>query len=175
MKLLDGVKADAVLSPDGVYRYALTRDWFPKARGHVLWIMLNPSTADADQDDATIRKVQKFSRAWGYDGVTVVNLFAYRAREPKDLQLAWVGGTDIVGPGNDATIEAYASAKGVGLIVAAWGANPMVRMDARGWEVQKLILGQGGPIHALDLTVGKEPRHPLYLKDSLEPRVWRAR
>ena len=57
MKLLEGVKPNATISPDGRYRYVLTRDWFPKRRmGHVLWIMLNPSTASALIDDPTIRR-----------------------------------------------------------------------------------------------------------------------
>jgi hypothetical protein len=78
LPLLPGVTARAEVSADGVYRYRLSRWWTEGITG-VTWIMLNPSTASADVDDATIRKCQKFARAWGYGGISVFNIFALRS------------------------------------------------------------------------------------------------
>jgi hypothetical protein len=78
---MSDVKSSAVLSPDGVYRYRLDRVWGAGPR--VLFVMLNPSTADATQDDPTLRRCLGFARDWGYGSLTVANLYAYRARGPQ--------------------------------------------------------------------------------------------
>lgn len=167
LKLLDGVKADATLSPCRKYRYSLHRDWFPKSgNGSVLWIMLNPSTADADEDDPTIRKCQKFARTWGYDGIIVVNLFAYRTPHPEDLRMV-----DAVGPGNDAVLAAFFGAESVGLVVAAWGAYSHLRN--RDAAVIALAGRVHRPLHALKLTKNGKPWHPLYVPNGTEPVVFR--
>ena len=70
----------AGISECGCYRYWLTRTWNPR-RATLCWVLLNPSTADADRDDPTIRRCQGFARSWGYGGIVVVNLFAYRATD----------------------------------------------------------------------------------------------
>lgn len=85
----------AVISEDGLYRYRLDRRWGYGPR--VAWIMLNPSTADSEAEDATSRRVQAFSRRWGFSALTVVNLYAWRATDPTDLWTA----QDPVGPEND--------------------------------------------------------------------------
>lgn len=77
----------AGLSPCGLYRFWLTRCWAP-AKPCALFIMLNPSTADHEQDDATIRKCIGFARRWGMGSIRVANLFAYRATKPDDLKRA---------------------------------------------------------------------------------------
>ena len=74
----------AILSDCGKYRYSLTRNW-DSEKPKVLFIMLNPSTADADNDDPTIRRCINFAKYWGYGGLHVCNLFAYRATNPKEL------------------------------------------------------------------------------------------
>ena len=75
----------AEISPCGLYRYSLTRKW-EAWKGTVNFIMLNPSTADAQEDDPTIRRCIGFAKAWGYGGIVVTNLFAYRATNPKELK-----------------------------------------------------------------------------------------
>src|SRR5262245_13227298 len=108
-------QSSAELSPCGRYRYALTRTWGDPKKV-VCWVMLNPSTADADQDDPTIRRCLGFSRAWGAGGLVVVNLFALRATDPDQLRIA----ADPVGPDNDSHLSTAAFGR---LVVAAWGAR----------------------------------------------------
>ena len=95
---------DAFLSKDGLYRYALWRVWddsVPQA----MFIGLNPSTAEESNDDKTLRRCISFSKAWGYGGVCMANLFAFRATDPDDMKLA----RDPVGPENDSWIIQLAS------------------------------------------------------------------
>ena len=79
--------SEAVISQDERHRYSLTRRWGNGPRV-CCWIMLNPSTADATTDDPTIRRCVRFTQAWGYDALTVVNLYAWRATDPADLRNA---------------------------------------------------------------------------------------
>lgn len=177
MDLLDGVKANATMSLDGRYRYVLTRDWFPKSgEGAVLWIMLNPSTADATQDDPTLRRVQHFSRSWGYDGATVVNLFAYRTSRPAELRSVPDPGP--VGPANDDVIETMMEAHGVGLVIAAWGAAPYRTHPGRVSRVRQLAHRARRPLHCLGVTAKGAPIHPLArgryrVSDDTQPSLWR--
>lgn len=175
MRLVDGVKADAVLSPCGTYRYMLTRDWWPKDRGHVLFVMLNPSTADATVDDPTVRKCATFARLWGYDGISIVNLFAYRATRPADLEAATTArpAIDIVGPANDDLIEVLLDAAGIGLVVAAWGAHRIAH--GRGRWLRRRAAELEVPLHVLGFTQHADPRHPLYCRADTEPTVWETR
>ena len=78
-------EAGALLSSCGTYRYRLWRYWHTE-REPLIFIMLNPSTADAMQDDPTIRKCIGFAKRLGFGGIEVVNLFAYRATDPRDLR-----------------------------------------------------------------------------------------
>lgn len=124
------VTRNAELSPCGLYRYWLWRKWSDGGK-RVTFVMLNPSTADALMDDPTIRKCVGFAKRLGFDELFVVNLFAYRATEPKELQR--VGWRIAEGPANDnhtATACMLAS-----LVIAAWGAtdfrNAMVAYRAR--------------------------------------------
>lgn len=122
----------ARLSPCGQYRYTLDRDWLGDGRrGRLVWVMLNPSTADATIDDNTIRRCIRFSERWGYDGLIVVNLFALRSTNHTLL----AAHPDPVGPDNDQAIaEACAVAADV---IAGWGAHPMA--GPRGLAVAELV------------------------------------
>ena len=80
-----GMKKHAIISQDDKYRYQLSRIW-EEEKPKVLFIMLNPSTADADVDDPTIRRVVNFAKSWGYGGVFVGNLYAFRSTDPKGLR-----------------------------------------------------------------------------------------
>lgn len=165
------ITRDAHLSTDGVYRYSLTRRWNEPMPDRLpvldLWIMLNPSTADADQDDPTIRRCIAFSRGWGADGLRVVNLFALRSTDPAAL----LRHPDPIGPRNDATLAllARASRELGGRVVCAWGAHSMAAERAR--TVQHLI----GDAVCLGTTKAGAPRHPLYVRGDTAPVVWSIR
>lgn len=140
---------DAIIDATGQYRYSLCRCWEPTLPG-VCWVMLNPSTADATQDDPTIRRCISFARGWGYGSLEVVNLFAYRAPLPADLRCA----RDPVGPENDQYLVG-ASAR-ADLVIAAWGANG--GLLSRDRKALPLL----GSLHCLGTTRSGFPRHPLY-------------
>ncbi len=148
----------ATLSPDGLYRYRLRRAW--GVDNWVNFIMLNPSTADADQDDPTIRRCIGFARRWGYDGLIVTNLYAYRATKPKVLRTV----ADPVGPDNDTHLLACSLDRPV---VAAWGANAD---PARVAAVLELLPGD---IYTLGLTKDGQPRHPLYVRADTDVTLYR--
>lgn len=170
----------AVISDDQKFRYRLWRDLggyqaplFHNAhtphqdhRGAVLFIMYNPSTADASQDDPTIRRCINFAQAWGYGRLEVVNLFAFRAADPGVLTTAHKAGWDVVGPVNDQHVQ-----RAIGdaaLVVCAWGNAIQSWKQARA----RHVLGMVKHPHALGLTKGGQPRHPLYVRKHVEPRAW---
>ena len=144
----------AVLSADGLYRYRLWRIW-DDLRPLMVWVMLNPSTADADVDDPTIRKCMSFAKAHRHGGIIVVNLFAWRATDPKALPTV----TDPIGPENDEHIHWAVKAPLMATVVAAWGANKFAAKRAA--RVKTMIRGYGRPLHCFRQTA--TPWHPLYL------------
>lgn len=159
------MKRGAVIAQDRRYRYNLTREWGGEG-GRVCWIMLNPSTADGEKDDATIRRCIDYSQRWGYSSLVVVNLFAYRSTDPRHLRRRLMFGDDIVGPDNDEWITKEAKASE--LLVAAWGVNG--RLEDR--DVEVIMLLQPRPLHALATTVAGHPSHPLRLSKSLTPVLY---
>lgn len=156
------IERSAAMSPDGVYRYTLGRKWADPVGGAVCWIMLNPSTADAEQDDPTIRRCMNFSESWGYDSLIVVNLFAFRATKPADMKAA----ADPIGPQNDDAI--WLAAKSCAIAVAAWGEHGKHRN--RAGAVRQLLIDHGVPLYYLDRSGSGQPKHPLYLPGDLTPK-----
>jgi hypothetical protein len=149
----------ALISRCGRYRYTLQRSWSGAPLGVVNWVMLNPSTADAQADDPTIRRVVNFARAWDFGGLVVTNLFALRSTDPKRLRRA----RDPIGPENDRhLVEA-----------ATWGAHGSYL--GRDRAVLRLLRANGIEPHALQLTNGGYPAHPLYLRADLKPFSLEAR
>lgn len=153
----DYIKRNAEISECGKYRYMLRRIWEPDGR-LVHWIMLNPSTADASIDDPTIRRCMGFARAWGYGGIYVSNLFAYRTTDPSLLPLL---NEECVGPDNDRWIGFAIRCP---LIVCAWGAHPKAAVRAR--SVLDMLRSENAVPHCLGTTKDGHPRHPLYVKSS---------
>jgi hypothetical protein len=178
------IDAGADISPCGRYRYRLWREWrgvaspenwewfgFKDGRGvecgepkSVLFVMLNPSTADGEKDDATIRRCVGFAKAWKYDRMEVVNLYAFRATKPRDL---WAAGEAKHAPRNQEVIAK--AARHAGIIIAAWGAHGAEGDQGgivRGWMYDP-------DVYHLGLTKEGHPRHPLYLPGDAKPELMR--
>lgn len=141
------------------YRYALWRRW-NDGDNFMLLIGLNPSTADHRQDDPTIRRCMGFARDWGYAGLCVANLFAYRATYPKDLFAA----EDPVGPKNDQWLRKLACQ--ADLVVAAWG--NLGHHQNRAHQVAATL----DNLHAIRVNASGDPAHPLYLPKHLRAHPW---
>lgn len=149
------MRGGATFDATGAYRYHLWREW-NASLPPVTFVMLNPSTAGAEQDDPTVRRCLGFARDWGYGRLEVVNLFAYRATSPRELLAA----ADPVGCGNEAWVARAAS---LGQIVVAWG-NAGMRAPAR---LRSPLLTR--TTTCLGLTRFGQPRHPLYVRGTAQP------
>ncbi len=149
----------AAFSSCRTYRYALWRIWQPQ-EPQLLFIGLNPSTADEQADDPTIRRCLGYAQDWGYGGITVANLFACRTSDPAVLRAE----EDPVGPENDRWLQVLADQ--AGLVVAAWGNHGMFRGR---WKEVAAIFSE---LHCLELTRLAQPRHPLYTRKSSLPIRW---
>jgi hypothetical protein len=161
---------NAVFSPDRRFRYILRRDLRDLGRAvplrPVVFLMLNPSTADETKLDPTLRRCRAFSIAWGGSEMVIVNLFALRSPYPKDL---WADGVaDPIGPQNDDAIR-YAVDYGLGnggRVIAGWGNH------GRYMDRQETILGwYPRELECLAWNEkGGTPKHPLYISGDAEPR-----
>lgn len=163
----------AVLSDCGQYRYMLSRTWSPAAP-RALFVLLNPSTADATIDDPTVRRCIGFAHAWGCGGLNIVNVFALRATDPREL---WSARWDRrVGPDNDRYI-ASAIASSDGALVVGWGrieppaiSRELVR--ARVAAVLDLLRASRREVHCLGVNQDGSPKHPLYLPTAVRPQAF---
>lgn len=155
------VIGSAVVSECGAFRYFLTRTLVPLVGNGrpMLFVMLNPSTADASKDDPTIRKCLGFAKRLGFGEINVVNLFAYRATDPADLAR---GGWQ-VGPDNSYHVRAATQrvTEAGGVVVCAWGAHARGRREAS--ECLAMLRSLGVVPHALRLLSDGTPAHPLML------------
>jgi hypothetical protein len=165
------VESSAVLSDCRRYRYELRRRFADGPT--VLFIGLNPSTADEHADDPTIRRCLAFAKRWGYGQLVMANLYAWRCTDPRHLASAaedpvgemveverghWLNRNDVV---------LHRLAREADLRIAAWGAHlgPYVHRSA---EAMDLV----GGLHVLGLTKGLAPRHPLYMPAATDPVRW---
>jgi hypothetical protein len=164
MGLVGSLVREARLSDCRRYRYTLGRRWGDKEK-RVTWIMLNPSVADAEIDDATIKKCMKFTERLGHDSMMVVNLFAYRATDPEEL----VGVEDPVGPENGHWVRQ--ACHQAPLIIAAWGAIKKQLLGAAR-AIFGIIGKEGYVLKCLGKTKNGMPRHPLYLRDDSKLLGW---
>ncbi len=161
----EAIERAAWISPCGRYRHALGRHW-DRSLGFVLFIGLNPSTADAEKDDPTIRKCMGFARRWGLGGIEMCNLFDWRATDPKKLPRKQIAVSEF----NDPTLRCrVANAQRV---IAAWGRVPWA--SARIKEVFRAAFSDEKRWDALGLTkpdrAGEQfPRHPLYMPYAAQP------
>jgi len=156
---LDNMNKSAVISECKKYRYSLVREW--ASNRPCCFIGLNPSTADAGNDDQTIRRCIGFAREWGCGSLHMYNLFAYRATDPAAMFSARKKGVDIVGPRNDEFLESVMDSGA--LIIAAWGTHGSQSETGKG-------LIETGLVQHLGLNKNGSPKHPLYLRKDTKPQ-----
>lgn len=170
-------ESSAEFSSDGIYRYRLSRAWAPIGP-RVVVIGYNPSTADALVDDQTIRRLRQLLAANGYSGFEIVNLYAFRATDPKALDAI----ADPVGPGNDDAIaEAMANTT---IAVIAWGAigttapadgswkPPDAPVRRRRWVLEQARRCNVAPL-CFGFTKDGAPRHPSRLPRTAKLEAFR--
>lgn len=158
---------DAIFSDDRTYRYALWRIWepsiFEQDKGMVMFIGLNPSTANEIINDPTITREIGFAKSWGYSGLIKTNLFAFRSPKPKIMKAA----INPVGPDNNAWLKNLSRV--ADLIMAAWG------VDGHYNNRDEIVCNMIDNLHCLSLTKEGFPGHPLYLKKDLRPIPYRLK
>lgn len=161
IRLLDDVRrSTARFDPTRRYRYTLLRVWDPLLP-RLCCCMLNPSTADIDQDDPTVARCGRFARDWGFGSLEVVNIFALRSTDPRKLYDA----SDPIGPANDAAI--LAAARRADLFLAAWGNHGALR--SRGPQVLSRLSQRDIAPRCLAVTKQGHPKHPLYTPSNSLP------
>ena len=155
-----GVERTAWISTCGRYRHSLGRHW-DREKGFVLFIGLNPSTADSEADDPTIRRCIRFARDWGYGGLEMCNLYDWRATDPKQLPRRGFAVSDK----NDPTLRCRVSDSGI--VIAAWGAVPWAkeRID----ELFRTVFTDDKRWHCLKLLKNDFPQHPLFVPATTKP------
>ena len=151
---------ETIFSPCRKYRYVLWREFgglFGTSR-YVMFVGLNPSTADETEDDPTIRRCINFAKSWGYDAICMTNLFAFRATDPREMLLA----DEPIGLHNDQHL--ITCAHDASLVVAAWGTDG----THRGRDIE--VIAMISNLHCLKKTKDGHPGHPLYLSGKLKPQ-----
>lgn len=150
----------AFFTQDNLYRFSLWRNWAPGKP--MLWIMLNPSTADEVANDPTVERCERRAVKGDYGGLEVCNVFAFRSTDPRKLKQV----DDPVGPGNDGYI--LGCAERAKKVVCAWGNLA----GTRGIEVAKMLMDHGIKLYHLGLTKMGHPRHPLYVPYEKQLEAW---
>ena len=153
------LEQSATISEDQQYRYSLTRKVSDGER-LVLFVGLNPSTADAKLDDPTIRRCVGFAKLWGFSWLLMGNVYAFRSTDPKSLQTV----KNPVGPRNRDELDKMMAVSE--LVIVAWGNNPLT---AEAKEIANWVVKQD-KVKCLGQNKNGTPKHPLYLAASTEPR-----
>ena len=159
----------AIISNSNKYRYELHREW-DIDKGKVLFIMLNPSTANAWKDDLTTIRCINFAKKWGYGGISIGNIYPYRTKKPKHLR-RWMKTRfkeDYSEADDHNVSHIRAMAEEADITVCAWGCNHP--------EIPSFIdsLADEVPLYYLELCKdGRTPKQPLgNLSKDLKPKIW---
>lgn len=156
---LDGMLSTAVLDTARTRRYLLSRCWRTGPGPFLVYVMLNPSTADAHRDDATLLRCAGFARRESATGFAVVNLFSHRSTDPAGLRTV----TDPVGPHNNSFLHHTTALPGA-TVIAAWGEHGI--LHGRAAEVTTALARRGITLHCLAVNSSGQPGHPLRLPAS---------
>ena len=168
LRLAADIVSDAAFSPCGRYRWWLERRWDGRpigSDGVAVQIGMNPSTADIDCDDPTVAGCCARARLWGYGGLVMLNVFAYRATDKSALTRV----DDPVGALNDATIARFA--RRADLVVVGWGQPPRP-LRGRGAEVARLLADLGVQPRCFAINADGSPKHPLYVRRDAPLTPW---
>lgn len=182
------VEKGAEVSADGQYRFTLTRSWRHPPQcigGSVLWIGHNPSTADAEKDDPTVRRMIEFSDSWGYGRLALVNLLPFRTSSPYEAHKwfwekwsveDWVNATGRPKAILDNARAIDEQRQDAAKIIACWGAiaGPVANLAL---DVRKYLAERNIPLCILSLTGEGYPSHPLargksYVPYTAKPTIW---
>ncbi len=162
----DGTYRQAVYSPCEAYRYFLSMRWdFTDAGRALTFLMLNPSKATELKNDNTVAGCEKRARAWGYAGCNILNIFAYRATDPKEMKKQ----ADPIGPENDRFILDHCMGHH-GDVVCAWGNHG--KHLGRSSQVVDMLWSRHAKLHYLKLNDTGEPIHPLFVRRDIRPTLW---
>lgn len=157
----------AVFSVDEQHRYGLGREWDSLLPSKTLVVIgLNPSTATEKEDDPTVTRCIHFAKRWECNRFIMLNIFAFRATDPKDMKAA----KDPIGPLNDKIL--LQETGDVDMVVCAWGNHGAFM--GRGDAVRLMLHEQYRPLHHFGLTQTGHPKHPLYLPATAQPIWWRT-
>jgi hypothetical protein len=151
-------KSGASFSPCRIWRYVLWRTWGDLHGSRCAFIGLNPSTADEEVNDPTVTRCMGFAERWGFHGMYMLNLFSFRATDPKEMKLA----EQPVGPADDVTLRHYAGL--ADRVVCCWGNHGAHRK--RSDAVRKLLSSLDREVCCFKINGTGEPVHPLYLPNA---------
>ena len=160
----------AIISDCSKYRYELHREW-DKNKGKVLFIMLNPSTADTHNDDLTTKRCINFAKKWGYGGIMIGNIYPFRAKRPKDLRRWLNTSNNGLWEHREGNIDAvHQMVEQADLVVCAWGCNNPGMPD---WVMD---INYEKVLCYLELCDdGVTPKHPLgNLSKDLKPTPYKG-
>ena len=163
----------AEFSDDGMKRFELIRDWSDErssgAHGTANFIMLNPSMADAEKDDPTIRKCVGFARRWGFSRLVATNLIPVVSPDPYALP-PWSG----IDMKNRASLQRWLGK--ADLVVAAWGSQPKALCRTIALAEHIRLIKQTAPVafHCIGLTKNGEPLHPSRAAYTEGPTLWES-
>lgn len=160
--------AGAVFDSKRIYRYVLWRLWNRKS-APLITIMLNPSTADEEVLDPTVKKCIKWAQAWGYGGIYVLNAFALRSTDPELLVEFAQKGRDPIGPENDFHIIETLAEHSDARVIVGWGKH--AALLNRQQRMVELLAGRA--LYCLGVNKDGSPEHPLYVALATQPKVWR--
>lgn len=161
--MTDYLERDAVFSECGRYRYLLRRTW-DHGKPRALFVMLNPSTANAKDDDPTIRSCVRLMRALGYGSIEVVNLFGLITPDPSELFKSDAP----IGPNNERAV--HAAIVRCDVVIFAWGAFPAAERKSQFFR--EWVKAYRPAVYCLGKTKSGAPKHPLYIKSGTSLQVY---